>query len=189
MRRDHAAPPDPGSQITIEVGDLYNLHGVTAGFPLHRLTALAGPSGAGKTALVLDSLVPAAQALLTELPLPRHVRALDLGAIHQVVQIDASPIGQNARSTPATYSGAFDPIRRLYAESPAARRRKWKPGHFSFNTREGQCPTCRGLGDIDLDVQYLPDINSSARPVTVPGSTTRPWMCTSTASPSLMFSA
>ena len=159
VQRDHIGPADPGGQITIEVGDLYNLHGVTAAFPLHRLTALAGPSGAGKTALVLDSLVPAAQALLNELPLPGHVRALDLGGIHQVVQIDASPIGQNARSTPATYSGAFDPIRRLYADSPAARRRKWKPGHFSFNTREGQCPTCRGLGDIDLDVQYLPDIN------------------------------
>jgi excinuclease ABC subunit A len=144
VRRDHAAPPGPGSQIRIEVGDLYNLHGVTAAFPLHRLTALAGPSGAGKTALVLDSLVPAAQALLSELPLPRHVRTLDLGGIHQVVQIDASPIGQNARSTPATYSGAFDAIRRLYADSPAARRRKWKPGHFSFNTREGHCPTCRG---------------------------------------------
>jgi excinuclease ABC subunit A len=159
VRRDHPASPGPGGQITIEVGDLYNLHDVTAAFPLHRLTAVAGPSGAGKTALVLDSLVPAAQALLSESPLPRHVRALGLGGIHQVVQIDASPIGQNARSTPATYSGAFDPIRRLYAGSPAARRRKWKPGHFSFNTREGQCPTCRGLGGIDLDVQYLPDIN------------------------------
>jgi excinuclease ABC subunit A len=73
-----------------------------------------------------------------------------------VVQVDASPIGQNARSTPATYSGAFDQIRRLYATSS---RRRWSPGHFSFNTREGQCPTCRGLGHIDLDVQYLPDIS------------------------------
>jgi len=159
VQRDHRAPPGPGGQVTIEVGDLYNLHDVTAAFALHRLTAVAGPSGAGKTALVLDSLVPAAQALLSERPLPRHVRSLDLAGIHQVVQIDASPIGQNTRSTPATYSGAFDAIRRLYAGSPAARRRKWKPGHFSFNTREGQCPTCRGLGSIDLDVQYLPDIN------------------------------
>ena len=75
-----------------------------------------------------------------------------------MVQGDASPIGQNARSTPATYSGAFDQIRRVFAESAYARRKRWKPGHFSFNTREGQCPTCRGLGDIDLDVQYLPDI-------------------------------
>jgi excinuclease ABC subunit A len=75
-----------------------------------------------------------------------------------VVQVDASPIGQNARSTPATYCGAFDQIRGLFAATSYARRRRWKPGHFSFNTREGQCPTCRGLGDIDLDVQYLPDI-------------------------------
>ena len=168
VRRDRAVPADPGpadpgppgsdGQIALEVGDLYNLHGVRVAFPLHQLTTLAGPSGAGKTALVLDSLVPAARALLTGAALPSHVRALDLGGIRQVVQIDASPIGQNARSTPATYSGAFDQIRRLFAGSPTARRRKWKPGHFSFNTREGQCPTCRGLGDIDLDVQYLPDI-------------------------------
>src|SRR5579863_1280023 len=148
----------PGGQITIEISDLYNLHGLTVTFPLHRLIALAGPSGAGKTALVLDSLIPAARALLGGSALPGHVRRLDLGGISQVVQIDASPIGQNARSTPATYSGAFDQIRRVFAESSYARRRRWKPGHFSFNTREGQCPTCRGLGHIDLDVQYLPDI-------------------------------
>ena len=150
--------PVPAGQIVLDVSDLYNLHDVTAAFPLHRLTALAGPSGAGKTALVLDSLIPAVRALLSASALPGHVRRLDLGGIRQVVQVDASPIGQNARSTPATYSGAFDQIRSVFAESAYARRRRWKPGHFSFNTREGQCPTCRGLGDIDLDVQYLPDI-------------------------------
>ena len=123
-----------------------------------RLTALAGPSGAGKTALVLDSLVPAARAVLAGSAPPAHVRRLDLGGIRQVVQVDASPIGQNARSTPATYSGAFDHIRQEFAASAYARRRRWKPGHFSFNTLQGQCPTCRGLGHIDLDVQYLPDI-------------------------------
>jgi excinuclease ABC subunit A len=158
-----AVPPRParslpGGQIAIEISDLYNLHDLTAAFPAHRLTALAGPSGAGKTALVLDSLIPAARALLSGSALPGHVRRLDLGDIRQVVQIDASPIGQNARSTPATYSGAFDQIRRMFAESSYARRRRWKPGHFSFNTRAGQCPVCRGLGHIDLDVQYLPDI-------------------------------
>jgi excinuclease ABC subunit A len=158
VARDRPPGHAPGPQLTIEIGDLYNLHGVTAAFPVRRLTALAGPSGAGKTALVLDSLIPAARALLSGSALPGHVRRLDLGGIRQVVQVDASPIGQNARSTPATYSGAFDQIRRVFAESPYARRRRWKPGHFSFNTREGQCPTCRGLGDIDLDVQYLPDI-------------------------------
>jgi excinuclease ABC subunit A len=158
VSRDRPARVGPGGQIAIEIGDLYNLHDLTAAFPAGRLTALAGPSGAGKTALVLDSLIPAVRALLNESALPGYVRRLDLGGIRQVVQVDASPIGQNARSTPATYSGAFDQIRRVFAESPYARRRRWKPGHFSFNTREGQCPTCRGLGHIDLDVQYLPDI-------------------------------
>jgi excinuclease ABC subunit A len=149
----------PDGQITLDIGDLYNLHDVTADFPVDRLTALAGPSGAGKTALVLDSLIPAARAALSRSAPPPHVRRLDLGGIRQVVQVDASPIGQNSRSTPATYSGAFDHIRRVFADSGYAQRRRWKPGHFSFNTREGQCPTCRGLGDIELDVQYLPDIS------------------------------
>jgi excinuclease ABC subunit A len=158
LPRDRSARAGDGGQIAIEISDLYNLHDLTATFPVRQLTALAGPSGAGKTALILDSLIPAARAMLDGAELPGHVRRLDLGGIRQVVQIDASPIGQNARSTPATYSGAFDQIRRLFADTPYARRRRWKPGHFSFNTREGQCPTCRGLGHIDLDVQYLPDI-------------------------------
>jgi excinuclease ABC subunit A len=153
-----ARPADQG-QIVIEISDLYNLHDVGATFPVNRLTAVAGPSGAGKTALVLDSLIPAVRARLAGAAEPAHVRRLDLDGVRQVVQIDASPIGQNARSTPATYCGALDHIRRLFAASAYARRRRWKPGHFSFNTREGQCPTCRGLGHIDLDVQYLPDIS------------------------------
>jgi excinuclease ABC subunit A len=158
MPRDRPARPTGRGSIAIEIAELYNLRDLTAAFPLNQLTALAGPSGAGKTALVLDSLIPAARAQLNGTALPGHVRHLDLRDIRQVVQIDASPIGQNARSTPATYCGAFDEIRRVFADAAYARRRRWKPGHFSFNTREGQCPTCRGLGHIDLDVQYLPDI-------------------------------
>jgi excinuclease ABC subunit A len=157
--RDRQRRPGSGEHITLEVGDLYNLHDVAVTFPLHRLSGIAGPSGAGKTALVLDSLIPAARARLADSALPAHVRRLDLGSIRQVVQVDASPIGQNARSTPATYCGAFDEIRRVFAASPYARRHRWQPGHFSFNTRQGQCPTCRGLGNVDLDVQYLPDIS------------------------------
>jgi excinuclease ABC subunit A len=157
VSRTRTVAVDDG-QLAIEIADLYNLHDLTAAFPVNRLTAVAGPSGAGKTALVLDSLIPAARARLAGSAVPAHVRRLDLRDIRQVVQIDASPIGQNARSTPATYCGAFNHIRRWYATSVYARRRRWKPGHFSFNTREGQCPTCRGLGHIDLDVQYLPDI-------------------------------
>jgi len=189
VQRDHPAPPGPGGQVTIEVGDLYNLHDVTAAFALHRLTALAGPSGAGKTALVLDSLIPAAQAQLSERPLPRHVRSLDLGGIHQVVQIDASPIGQNARSTPATYSGAFDAIRRLYAELAGCAAPEVEARSLLLQHPRGPVPDCRGLGSIDLDVQYLPDINVECRPATAPGSTTRPWRSGSTGSPSLTFSA
>ena len=158
VTRDRPARRDSDGQLTLDVADLYNLHDVTVTFPVHRLTAVAGPSGAGKTALVLDSLIPAARALLTGSALPGHVRRLDLAGIREIVQVDASPIGQNARSTPATYCGAFDQIRRVFAESAYARRRRWKAGHFSFNTKEGQCPVCRGLGHIDLDVQYLPDI-------------------------------
>ncbi|HXL96471.1 MAG TPA: excinuclease ABC subunit UvrA [Streptosporangiaceae bacterium] len=157
VSRDRPERPADG-QIVLEIADLYNLHDLTAEFPVHRLSAVAGPSGAGKTALVLDSLIPAARARLSGSPEPSHVRRLDLQGIRQVVQIDASPIGQNSRSTPATYSRAFDHIRALFAASAYARRHHWKPGHFSFNTREGQCPTCRGLGHLDLDVQYLPDI-------------------------------
>jgi excinuclease ABC subunit A len=151
---DRPPRPLPRERVTISVRRLYNLRNVTAGFPINRMTALAGPSGAGKTALVLDSLIPAARAQLAGEELPSHVKSLTLGSVRQVVEIDATPIGLNARSTPSTYSGAFDAIRAYYAAASGR-----TAGHFSFNTKEGQCPTCRGLGSIDLDVQYLPDIN------------------------------
>jgi excinuclease ABC subunit A len=149
---------DDAPRVEIEIGGLFNLHDVRATFPVHQLTGVAGPSGAGKTALVLDSLVPALRARLNGAALPPHVRRLETGGVRQVVEIDASPIGQNARSTPATYSGAFDEVRRLFANSAVARKRRWKPGHFSFNTREGQCPTCLGLGHIDLDGKTIADV-------------------------------
>jgi excinuclease ABC subunit A len=159
VTRKRAARPASEEGIVVVVGELYNVRDVTARFPVAALSAVSGPSGAGKTALVLESLVPAVRAAVSGQPLPAHVRELQAAGIRQVVGIDAAPIGQNARSTPATYSGAWDHIRRLFSETPTARRRRWTPGHFSFNTRAGQCPTCRGLGSIDLDVQYLPDIN------------------------------
>jgi excinuclease UvrABC ATPase subunit len=105
--------------------------------------------------------------------LPGHVRRLDLAGIRQVVQIDASPIGQNARSTPATYSGAFDQIRRVFAGSAHARRRRWKPGHFSFNTREGQSPAA-GSATSTSTSSTCPTSPSAARAATAPASTTPP---------------
>jgi excinuclease ABC subunit A len=153
--------PTDGGAVTAEVSDLYNLHKVTASFPLRAMTAVAGPSGAGKTALVLESLVPALRAVLAGEKLPQHVRRLDSAGIRGLAEIDATPIGQNSRSTPATYSGAFDAIRQAFALAPLARERGWTPGHFSFNTKAGQCPECEGLGYIDIDVQYLPDIRET----------------------------
>jgi excinuclease ABC subunit A len=153
--------PVSGGAVTVEVADLYNLHNVRVLFPEHALTAVAGPSGAGKTALVLESLVPALRASLAGEKAPKHVRRLDAAGIRGLAEIDATPIGQNSRSTPATYSGAFDAIRQAFAGTPLARRRSWQPGHFSFNTKAGQCPECEGLGHVDIDVQYLPDIRET----------------------------
>ena len=150
--------PTDGEAVTVEVADLYNLHDVRASFPERAMTAVAGPSGAGKTALILESLVPALRASLAGEKTPKHVRSLNAAGIRGLAEIDATPIGQNSRSTPATYSGAFDAIRQAFADTPLAHRRRWKPGHFSFNTKAGQCPECEGLGHVDIDVQYLPDI-------------------------------
>ncbi len=145
VTRDRPAGRSDG-RIAIEIGDLYNLHQLAVSFPVQRLTALAGPSGAGKTALVLDSLIPAARAQLTGSARPRHVRHLELGQIRQVVQIDASPIGQNTRSTPATYSGAFDhlPARRAPGQDDdrsrapdASRPSRHREGRPQGNHRRG----------------------------------------------------
>lgn len=149
---------DPDSWFGVEISDLFNLHDVTARFPTHAMTAVTGVSGAGKTAIVLDSLVPALTAGIAGHRLPAHVPEVHPGAIRRVVEVDATPIGQNARSTPATYSGLFNPIRALFAATPEALARGWKTGHFSYNTTAGRCPTCQGLGELSLDVQYLPDV-------------------------------
>ena len=182
VTRDRPAQPGPGGQITLEIGDLYNLHDVTAAFPLHRLTALAGPSGAGKTALVLDSLIPAARARLSGSPLPGHVRRLDLGGIRQVVQVDASPIGQNARSTPA------DLLRGVRPDPPRVRRVRVRPA-AALEARAFLVQHPRGpVPDLPRARPYRPrrpvparHHRRAARPATVPASTTPPWPSGSTA--------
>ena len=181
VRRDRPARPGPGGQITIEIGDLYNLHDLTAAFPLRQLTALAGPSGAGKTALVLDSLIPAARALLTGLALPGHVRRLDLDGIRQVVQVDASPIGQNARSTPATYSGRST---RSAACSPSQRTPgggAGSPGTSRSTRVRGSARPAAGSATSTSTSSTCPTSPSAARPATAPASTTPPWPPGSTA--------
>ncbi|QLY27534.1 excinuclease ABC subunit UvrA [Nocardia huaxiensis] len=144
--------------LELTVGDFYTLHQVTARIPVERLTLVTGVSGSGKTSLILDSLVPALARTFAHEQLPGHVAKLDAGGIRRVVTVDSTPIGNNSRSTPATYSGALDGIRALFAATPLARERHWGAGRFSYNVKGGQCPTCAGLGEVSLDVQYLPDM-------------------------------
>lgn len=144
--------------LRITVSRMHNLDHVSAAFPLNRMTAVTGVSGAGKTALVLDSLVPAIKAELAGRPLPDHVAALT-GAdpLRRVLKVDAAPIGRNARSTPATYTGLFNEVRRLFAATEEAQQRGWDAGHFSFNVKGGRCAVCEGRGEMALDMQYLPE--------------------------------
>lgn len=149
---------DDQNFLKIKVSSLHNLHDVTAHFPLNRMTAVTGVSGAGKTALVLESLVPAIRAKLNHVNLPLNVTELKGHAqINRVLVVDAAPIGRNARSTPATYTGIFDDIRTVFAKASADSGKNWDAGHFSFNVKGGRCDMCEGRGEMALDMQYLPE--------------------------------
>ncbi|MCQ2009749.1 excinuclease ABC subunit UvrA [Sporolactobacillus sp. STSJ-5] len=146
------------SFVEISVHDLHNLHDVTACFPLNRMTAVTGVSGAGKTALIQGALVPAIRTHLNKTSLPTYVDHLTGAAeIRRILVVDAAPIGRNARSTPATYTGIFDLIRNLFAQASAEAGRKWDAGYFSFNVKGGRCAVCEGKGEMALDMQYLPE--------------------------------
>lgn len=109
--------------------------------------------------MILESLVSGLQAQLVEKPLPDHVKTLRADGIRHVKLIDATPIGINVRSTVATYAGVHDELRKLYSKTPAAKERKLKAGAFSYNTGSLRCPECNGTGEVNLDVQFLPDVN------------------------------
>jgi excinuclease ABC subunit A len=148
----------PHGEVAVTVGDLFTLHDVRAAFPVGRLTAVTGVSGSGKTTLVLDSLVPALAARSGRHPAPAHVTDLAPGPIRRVVAVDSRPVGKNMRSTVATYSGVFDQIRALFAAEPETVAAGCAAGAFSYNTEAAWCPTCRGIGQISLDIQFLPDL-------------------------------
>ncbi len=148
----------PQAAIRIEVDNYLNLRQVKAQFPINALTVVTGASGAGKSALIIDTLAPALQAQLAHHALPPQVKVLDAAGLKTVEVVDSTPVGRNVRSTLATYAGIFDPIRRLYAATPEAQARGWGIGYFSYNTKDGQCPTCLGTGQLNLDLQYLPDL-------------------------------
>lgn len=126
--------------------------------PKGRLTVVTGVSGSGKTTLVLESLVPALQALTEGKAMPQHIKDITAEGISHVKLIDATPIGINVRSTIATYANVHDELRKIFAATADAKSRKLKAGEFSYNTGSLRCPVCDGTGTISLDVQFLPDV-------------------------------
>lgn len=147
-------------QIKFRVADYYNLKDVQGQLPLNRLTAITGFSGAGKTSLILDSLVPAIKAQTAGLGLPRQVKELET-PVKEVVSVDAAPIGKTMRSTVATYTSIMDNLRRLFAAQPLAKQKHYTPSWFSYNNKQGACPNCGGSGVVTLDIQFLPDMQQT----------------------------
>lgn len=150
-----------------------NLRGVSAAFPLGCLTAVTGISGSGKSSLVSQALLdlvgdhlgrPASsddepEDPLDEAPAPTRGRiAGDIEAIRRLVKVDQKPIGRTPRSNLATYTGLFDAVRKLFAATPEARRRRYDAGRFSFNVAKGRCPVCEGEGFVSVELLFMPSV-------------------------------
>lgn len=147
-------------QIKFEVEHYFNLHDIKAGIPVNQITAVTGFSGAGKTSLILDSLVPAIEAQAKSEKLPKQIKKFS-SPVHNVVSVDATPIGKSTRSTVATYTSIMDNLRKLFARQPLAKEKHYTPSYFSYNNKEGACPTCGGTGIVTLDIQFLPDMQQT----------------------------
>ncbi len=137
-----------------------NLRGVTADFPLGTFTCVTGVSGGGKSTLTVETLFKTASMRLNgarQTPAPaEEIKGLE--HLDKVIDIDQSPIGRTPRSNPATYTGAFGPIRDWYAGLPESKARGYKPGRFSFNVKGGRCEACQGDGVIKIEMHFLPDV-------------------------------
>ena len=160
FRTERAAPEhlfDLG-RIHLETGAIHTVKPLSLAIPSGRLPVVTGASGSGKTTLVLESLVPALEALTEGKPMPDHVRNIEAEGIRRVKLIDATPVGINVRSTVATYANVHDEWRKLFARTKDAKARGKKAGDFSYNTGSLRCPECDGTGVVTLDVQFLPDV-------------------------------
>jgi excinuclease ABC subunit A len=147
-------------KLILEGAREHNLKDVQVAFPLQRLTVVTGVSGSGKSTLVQDVLVP---ALLRHFGKPtegagEHDQLLGMDWLADVVFVDQSPIGKTARSNPVSYVGAFDEVRKLFAQAPLALERSYGAGMFSFNAGDGRCPTCGGSGFEHVEMQFLSDV-------------------------------
>ena len=159
--RPRAAKDDlfHAGKIRLSTGALHTVKPLEVEIPKGKLTVVTGVSGSGKTTLILESLVPALEAVTTGRPLPGHVNAIEAEGIQRVKLMDATPIGINVRSTVATYANVHDELRKVYARTADAKRLGYKAGDFSYNTGRLRCPVCDGTGEISLDVQFLPDVD------------------------------
>ncbi|WEO75654.1 excinuclease ABC subunit UvrA [Cryobacterium sp. SO2] len=153
-------PLDPEREITVVGAEANNLRKVTVKFPLGVFTAVTGVSGSGKSSLVNDVLYRVlANRLNGARKLPgRHTKVTGLDQLDKVIHVDQAPIGRTPRSNPATYTGVFDKIRTLFAETMEAKARGYLPGRFSFNVKGGRCEACSGDGTIKIEMNFLPDV-------------------------------
>ncbi len=137
-----------------------NLKNISVEFPLGRLVSITGVSGSGKSTLVNELLHPAlCHSLGLKVPFPKGLKELrGIKAIDKVIVIDQSPIGRTPRSNPATYTGAFDPIRQVFSSTVEAKARGYQAGQFSFNVKGGRCEACRGQGVNVIEMNFLPDV-------------------------------
>ena len=153
-------PQTPGRELVVHGAREHNLRNLTVSFPLGQLIAVTGVSGSGKSTLVNDILhaVLANQINGARLVPGRHTRVTGLEHVDKVVGVDQSPIGRTPRSNPATYTGVWDHIRKLFAETTEAKVRGYGPGRFSFNVKGGRCEACSGDGTIKIEMNFLPDV-------------------------------
>lgn len=149
-----------GQKIKIKGASVNNLQNVSADIPLGTFTCVTGVSGGGKSSLVIETLYKALAKRLhgARLHPGEHKSIEGVEFIDKIVDIDQSPIGRTPRSNPATYTGAFSPIRDWFAALPEAKTRGYKPGRFSFNVKGGRCEACQGDGVIKIEMHFLPDV-------------------------------